>query len=100
MSCKPSAEAYIQRYASAMHLAQTPDVTTTSCATALATHYLPGMTIFNYGSKTTFDTQADAVTGIAAHLERFERAGWGYDIRLETSRVEAVSSLGYLADRA
>lgn len=50
------------------------------------------MTILTYGAKTAFDTQVDAATGIAAHLERFERAGWGYDIRLETSRGEAVSS--------
>lgn len=91
MSCKASAEAFVESYASAMHLAQTSDVTTTSCANALAAHYHHGMTAFVFGHKTSFDTHSDAEIGVKAHLERFERAGLGYDIRLEKSRVEEIS---------
>lgn len=99
MSCKPSAEAFVQSYASAMHLAQTPDVTPTSCATALGAHYHPGMTAFTFGHKHCFETQADAVAGITSHLENFDRAGLGWDIRMEKSRVEEVSPSFYVGKK-
>lgn len=92
MSCRITAQIFVQSYASAMHTAQSPDATSTSCATALASHYLPGMTRYTFGHKHCFETQADSVAGIKAHLEAFERSGLGYDIRLRRSSVESLSS--------
>ena len=92
MSCKTSAEAYVQSYASAMHTAQNPDVTTSSCAAALGAHYLPGLVAFVFGHHHSLATQEEWVGGIKQHLEKFKKSGLGYDIRLAKSRVESVSA--------
>jgi hypothetical protein len=92
MSCETSAEAYVQSYASAMHTAQNPEVTISSCAAALGAHYLPGLIAFIFGHQTSFPTQDKWVAIIEQHLEKFEKSGLGYDIRLARSRVESVSA--------
>ena len=75
-----------------MHTARNPDVTTSSCAAALAAHYLPGLVAFVFGHHHSLATQEDWKEGIKQHLENFEKSGLGYDIRLAKSRVESVSA--------
>lgn len=91
MNCQTAAEACVQSYATAMHLAQNPSTTPQSCAASMGAHYLPGMISFTFGHQHAFNTEADAVAGIASHLEKFEKHGLGMDIRLKTSTVKAVS---------
>lgn len=62
-----------------------------SVATALARHYGPQMTSYTSGYIFTFPNQADAVTGITSHLQKFENAGLGYDIFLAAHRIEVVA---------
>lgn len=91
MDSQSPASKFLQSYASAMHTAQDPSTTPASCATVLASHYLPGMTSFTHGTQHRFEAQEDAISGIKIHLERLEKTGWGFDIRLDDSRVEVVS---------
>ena len=92
MSCKASAEAFVQSYASAMHTAQDQDVTISSCAAALGAHYLPGLTSYAFGQQFSLSTRDEWIEGVKRHLEKFEKSGLGYDIRLAKYRVESVSA--------
>lgn len=93
---KEAATAFLLSYARAMHLA---DPTSSAHATdipliaaALGAHYHPGLTAYSLGYRHVMPQ--DAAQGIVQHLERFNKAGIGYDVYLARYRVEAVSEQG------
>ncbi|KAK4997627.1 hypothetical protein LTR66_002991 [Elasticomyces elasticus] len=91
MTAHALATAYITSYANAMHLSASPSTTPSQCATALGAHYGPGMVSFGCGSTFTFPSTATASANILTHLERFSRAGLGWNIRMVEHEVQVVS---------
>ena len=59
---------------------------------SLAAHYLFPYVSFTLGQVHTFDTLEEAEKGCREQLERFERFGLGYDLRMPEFRVEQVAA--------
>ena len=91
------AKAHTLSYASAMALSHQPTTTRQTCAAALASHYLPAHTAFALGSVHRMlpdPLPSDPIAAIAgmieSHLERFEKAGFGWKISMVESEMEVV----------
>ncbi|KAM7218186.1 hypothetical protein V8F06_006477 [Rhypophila decipiens] len=86
----------IKAYATSISLGK--DLSTTpgsvsEVSLGMAKHFLPNVTIFTLGgSTTTFPDTKFAASQIENLLMQYTRSGLGTDIRLESSRVEVLSS--------
>lgn len=92
-SPKAAAEAFVKSYADAMELSLQSNTTVEACAHALASHYTPATMNFTMGHQTSANGVPDFwLTGINAHLKRFNKSGLGWKIHLKSARVEPLSS--------
>ncbi|KAK4213938.1 hypothetical protein QBC37DRAFT_422142 [Rhypophila decipiens] len=88
---KTAIKAYATSISLAADLSTTPG-SVSEVALGMASHFLPNVTIFTLGSTTTFPDTKFAASQIENLLMQYTRSGLGTDIRLESSRVEVLSS--------
>ncbi|KAF2170436.1 hypothetical protein M409DRAFT_19257 [Zasmidium cellare ATCC 36951] len=88
------AEAFIQSYKRAMEKSLAPSPSLTECAAALASHYKPGFISFAFGQATDLTSNPQTTspeTIVAKHLERFDKAGFGWKVRLARHEIQVYS---------
>ncbi|KAF2677105.1 hypothetical protein K458DRAFT_410005 [Lentithecium fluviatile CBS 122367] len=95
---KSAATAFTHSYANAMALSLQPTPSLTACAEAIASHYSPTFVAFALGGPPVKmqnlypgATQADVV---AKHLERFDKAGFGWRVKMVRFEVFVLSEEG------
>ncbi|KAK4495067.1 hypothetical protein PRZ48_013394 [Zasmidium cellare] len=91
---RKKAEAFVLSYKRAMEMSLEPGVSRTACADALASHYKDGFISFTFGQAITLSNDPQGKPNyviVAEHLEKFEKAGFGWKVRLATYNIEVYS---------
>lgn len=90
---KSAAEAFTRSYGAAISLTQQPNYSATEIAAALVRHYSPNFTAYDHGYTISPSNDPEFwLKGVTMHLERFQKAGLGWKMELQSSRVEVTSA--------
>lgn len=89
---KAAAEAFSRSYGEAIDLTQQEGVSAERIATALVQHYSPKIVCFDHGyTITAGDEPKFWQTNVTTHLQRFQKTGLGWKMKLRDYRVEVLS---------
>jgi hypothetical protein len=86
------ATAFIKSYGSAIALTHQPNTTATTIASALTAHYASTFTAHDHGHTITAPHNDPDfwLKGATKHLQRFQKAGLGWQMSLSDFRIEVV----------
>jgi hypothetical protein len=90
---RQAAEAFSRSYGEAIDLTHQEEASAEEIATALVRHYSPKIVCFDHGHLITAgdDDPNFWQTGVTKHLQRFQKTGLGWKMKLRDYRVETLS---------